>query len=283
VRSADVYQAVADKCSEKISRLAAKGDDMAKIWIGKIDRKVAKRNVMTTPYGAKLYGMKEQLLQEINERDDKLGYRYLGDDIEGDNFKACTYLANIMTDAIGETVIAAKKAMGWLQQVATISTKANIPIEWTTPIGFTPFQEYQTQELTRVSTFWGGVRVRLGLVKNTGKLDRRKQASGISPNFVHSCDASHLMMTVLRCLDKGLTDFSLIHDSYGTHACDVDILAHELREAFIQQYTEHDVLEEFREAIIKKLPQDLAEEIPPVPNKGKLDLNAVRDSLYFFA
>ncbi|WP_157510997.1 DNA-directed RNA polymerase [Frateuria sp. Soil773] len=35
------------------------------------------------------------------------------------------------------------------------------------------------------------------------KLDSRRQALGISPNFAHSCDASHMMLSVCTALDKG--------------------------------------------------------------------------------
>ena len=91
------------------------------------------------------------------------------------------------------------------------------------------------------------------------------------------------MTTVNRLAAKGLTSFAMIHDSYGTHAADVDLLHTELREAFISIYTEHDVLEEFRSQVVAALPEELKEKVPPVPSRGTLDLSLVRDSKYFFA
>ncbi|CAD5189966.1 unnamed protein product [Musa acuminata subsp. malaccensis] len=41
------------------------------------------------------------------------------------------------------------------------------------------------------------------------------------PNFVHSLDGSHMMMTAVACKRAGL-NFAGVHDSYWTHACDVD-------------------------------------------------------------
>jgi DNA-directed RNA polymerase len=33
-----------------------------------------------------------------------------------------------------------------------------------------------------------------------------------------------------------VTHFAMIHDSYGTHACDTDVLGQALRESFVEQY-----------------------------------------------
>jgi DNA-directed RNA polymerase len=96
-------------------------------------------------------------------------------------------------------------------------------------------------------------------------------------------DASHLQLTVNKCLNEGIADFAFIHDSYATHAANTDQLAYLLREAFIEQYGQYDVLENFYKEILQQLPPELALEIPPVPPKGKLDLEAVRKSKYFFA
>lgn len=41
------------------------------------------------------------------------------------------------------------------------------------------------------------------------------------PNFVHSLDSTHMMLTSLYCRKRGIT-FAAIHDCYWTHACDVD-------------------------------------------------------------
>jgi DNA-directed RNA polymerase len=167
-----------------------------------------------------------------------------------------------------------------LQEVAKISAKAGVPITWTTPIGFMPRQEYLEQKSVRVESFFGGIRIRLTLAEDVpDKLDKRKQKDGIAPNFVHSMDASHLMLTVNKCKEAGITNFSMIHDSYGTHACDTEKLSELLREAFIEQY-QQPVLDNFREEVQQRV---LEEELPEVPKKGDLDLSLVRQSRYFFA
>jgi len=121
------------------------------------------------------------------------------------------------------------------------------------------------------------------VVNITGtKLDRRRQTLGISPNFVHSCDASHMMLTTCIAQENGVADFAMIHDSFGTHAGNTETLSAALRMAFVEQYR-GDVLGNFRQELIDQLPPEVAAELPELPDTGSLDLNAVLESAYFFA
>lgn len=56
-----------------------------------------------------------------------------------------------------------------------------------------------------------------------------------------------MMMTALACRDAGLT-YTAVHDSYWTHACDVDQMAALLREQFIELYS-LPLLEDFRTSL----------------------------------
>ena len=107
------------------------------------------------------------------------------------------------------------------------------------------------------------------------KMDKSRQANGIAPNFVHSMDAAHLMKTIIKAKDKhDIEDFSVVHDSFGTHACDIEQLGMILRETFIEIYSE-DVLGKFREE------QNC--ELPALPEYGELDITEVMDSEFFFS
>jgi DNA-directed RNA polymerase len=70
----------------------------------------------------------------------------------------------------------------------------------------------------------------------SNEVHERDQALGILPNFIHSMDGAHLVKTVQLALSRGVTDFSVIHDSYGTHAADMPLLAACIREAFVDMY-----------------------------------------------
>src|SRR5690606_2015988 len=129
-----------------------------------------------------------------------------------------------------EVVIAARAAMDWLKEASKVASSAGMPVTWTTPAGFPVLQEYREETGVRVTAHIGGRQCNL-IVNIAGtKLDRRRQTLGISPNFVHSCDASHMMLTTCLAAANGITSFAMIHDSYGTHAGNTGILAAALRQ-----------------------------------------------------
>jgi DNA-directed RNA polymerase len=68
------------------------------------------------------------------------------------------------------------------------------------------------------------------------KINMRKQRTAFPPNFVHSLDSTHLLMTAREFISRGRT-FAGVHDSYWTHAADVEELGVVLREQFIKLYS----------------------------------------------
>ena len=252
--------------------------ELANLWYGKVDRSVTKRNCMTKCYGATLRGYEDQL-QQVVAKKDKPGQPF----IDGDVFLACKYLAQVNDKAIGSVVVKAQEAMDWLQALARIVSKAQEVVKWTTPVGLKVVQDYRKSKTKQISTFFGKTRIRLGLRNDTDKVDSVGAANGLSPNFVHSFDAAHLMLTVLRCYDAyGLISFGLIHDSFGVHACDVDTLHGAIRDTFVEMYSTNR-LQAFYHEVCSYLPSEVANQIPPPPQQGNLDLNEVRRSAYFFS
>jgi DNA-directed RNA polymerase len=61
-----------------------------------------------------------------------------------------------------------------------------------------------------------------------------------------------MLMTALDCTARGLT-FAAVHDSYWTHACDVDVMNDALREQFIKLY-EMPLLEQLRDSFCLRFP-----------------------------
>jgi DNA-directed RNA polymerase len=276
---ADIYQRVADVASKQVEKDAARGEVNATYWLGKVTRKIAKRPTMTLPYGSGRYGFRDQLREEL----DKLRLDNNKPYIEGDEFLCSLYMANVLYDSLGQVVVAARQAMDWLQEVSQVAAKENLPLWWTTPAGLRVMQDYKETVGMRITCFLSGKRVDMTLQVDSTKLDTRKQAQGIAPNFVHSLDAAHLMRTVVKCLDAGITSFAMVHDSYGTHAGNAGALRDMLREAFVEQYGNRSVLEDFRRQLAEQLTPELAAKLPPVPPMGTLDLTAVTRSEYFFA
>lgn len=281
-KPADIYSAVAREAEALIERDAARVDgemfgkynvtraSIAREWVGKMTRKLAKRNTMTVPYGVTQSGMRTQLFDELSGVDMAL------------RLASAAYLAECNFEAIGRVVIAARSAMDWLREAAKVAASSRIPVQWVTPTGFLVLQDYRDQVGNEVDFAVMGKRYRLLLTTDGDSLNARKQALGISPNYVHSLDAAHLMRTVLLSSDLGITDFAMIHDSYGCHAAQAGVLRDCLREAFVQQYSGN-VLEDFRNQLLEDLPPEVAKELPPLPPMGDLDISQVRESDYFFA
>jgi len=276
----DIYTEVAKTVE---NRIASSEDDEAEVWRGKVTRKIVKRPVMTYCYASTRYGMQKMIQAELDKLDADLTTSGKSPYLEGEsNYDASMWLSHIVYEVIGEVVVAAQRVMDWLREVARITASVGLPVRWTTPQGFPVLQEYKHFTSNRTNVFWHGNRIRLMVFSEGTKINKRTQANGIAPNWVHSLDAAHLMATVNGCARAGVTDISVVHDSFGVHAADVPVLEDVLRETFIEQYR-GDVLKDFRDEIAEQLPPELVDALPPVPEKGNLDLEKVRDSSFIFS
>lgn len=148
-------------------------------------------------------------------------------------------------------------------------------MSWITPLGLPISQPYRTDSRYQVKTVLQTVV--LSVDSEFLPISIRKQKSAFPPNFVHSLDATHMAMTSLKMKMNGLT-FAAVHDSYWTHAADVDIMRQLLRESFVELY-KLPILEDLRDSVKLRFP-DI--ELPEVPKEGELDIMEVLDSEYFF-
>ncbi len=276
-----VWKEYEDKETGETKRILVESEgSIARKWLAYgITRKVTKRPVMTLAYGASEFGFREQVFTDtVQPWKQSAGEAF---PFEGTGFGAASFLGKLIWDCVGEVVVAARGAMDWLQEVAKIAAKEGLPVIWNTPAGLKVMQEYTSSEQKRLDLTFQKVRLQLAIDTSTTKIDKRKQGSGISPNWVHSMDAAHMQLTVSRCHDEGIRSFSLIHDSYGTHAGNAWAMAKFLREEFVRMYGDHDVLAEFGREIAEMLPEGA--KLPPLPRKGTLDLSQVLESPFFFA
>ena len=281
-KPSDIYQIVADGVASEVHEDAKNGHESAKIWEGKVTRSVVKRNVMTVSYGATKYGMLEQLKEDLHKATDGKLKEFLELDADDSAFPHLRYLSELINKHIGETVQAAPTVMTWLQSIAHEVAKNQLPVRWTTPAGLPVLQAYYKTKTHRLDTTFGNFRIQVSLNKDQKQQDTRKSALGISPNYVHSLDASHLMDTVDRLLDEGVTGFAMVHDSYGTHPCDVMTMARVLRESFVDMYSV-DRLALFKQEIEAQLPEDMKENLPNNLVRNNFDLELVKSAGYFFA
>jgi len=295
-KPSDVYGEVAAVVLPLVEADLASDDEevrkIAQAWMDAgITRSVVKRPVMTLPYGATKSGFESQLKDFTKKEDAKLQAKcratgveykaYLG---EVTPHVAATYMAEKTAVAITKVVVKAAEAMDVLKKVAEVVTDACAPIEWTAPSGFKVLQLYKKRTTKRIRTLFGGIRVRVTLKEDdpSGSLNRAKACNAIAPNIIHSFDASHLVKTVRMCTDAGINSFAMVHDSYGTHACDIPVMNRLLREAFVNMYKTN-LIADFIKEVSEYVPFDVAAELPEAPERGSLDIRQVLESVYFFA
>lgn len=308
-RPSDIYKIVADKVQEAVDNLLITGTEdkveaftdedtgeiterlvygtktMAKWWNNMgITRKVTKRSVMCLPYGSKEYGFADQLLEDIiMPYVDKHGEAAF----PAPN-SAARFMAKLIWEALSTTVVAAVGAMNWLQKAASAIVAEGMPVHWVTPVGFPVWQEYRKMTLKRVDTvICGSIRLTMQVAqeeseKKINPLDPHKNVNGISPNFVHSMDASHLMLTALAAGEQGVSHFAMIHDSFGTCPGNAGVMFKVVRETMVKTYSENDVIAGFYEGFVNLLSEKAQEKIPDLPPKGNLKLESILESQYCF-
>lgn len=304
----DFANGTANSLSNKINEKSGEFRDVVELgtktlaagWLAYgVTRGETKRSVMTLPYGSKEYGFSDQLLEDIIrpavDRGDGAMFTH------PDQFSR--YLAKHIWESVSVVVVAAVEAMEWLQKAAKLlasevkekKTKANpnpevlkpcMAVHWVTPDGFPVWQEYFKPEKRRIDLmFLGTHRMEATVnVRDSKEMDPRKMESGVSPNFVHSQDGSHLRKTVVKANEAyGVTFFALIHDSFGTIPAKAGAMFRAVRETMVETYENNDVLADFRDQFMEQLHESQLEKMPEIPKAGTLDLRLILESDFAFA
>lgn len=178
-------------------------------------------------------------------------------------------------DVIGDLFTGAKETMNWLSACARLIAARGHPVSWISPIGVPAIQPYRRKKQATIVTLLQTVTVTDD--SDDLPIHKQRQVSAFPPNYVHSLDSSHMLLTALEMDRRGLT-FSAVHDSFWTHACDIDEMNEALRDVFVDLYTQP-LLETLKKTWELRYP-DI--EFPDLPERGDLDLNEVKAAPYFF-
>ncbi|KAI9461958.1 DNA/RNA polymerase [Lactarius psammicola] len=271
-RPSDVYTYVANMVEKRMRKDLERdpGNKFAKMLLGKIARKVVKQTVMTTVYGVTFVGAREQIERQLKDR---------GDVPLEECYLAAAYLAKQVLQCIGDLFQGANDIMNWLTACARIISKS-VPgdrvleameldqvsrykktkgittrlrkeqmsaVVWTTPLGLPIVQPYRKVKRKQIMTSLQSVYI--SDPNAPAEVNSQKQASAFPPNFIHSLDATHMLLTALECRTQGLT-FASVHDSYWTHASSIDQMSTVIRDTFIALHSSDvlgRLLSEFRE------------------------------------
>ena len=149
-------------------------------------------------------------------------------------------------------------------------------ITWTTPSGFpVTYTNFRMDSFKERGTIDGKQ------IKHVAQLptkipDMRGFMCGISPNMIHSLDASHMAGVI----DQWNGDFGAVHDSFATHASDVDTLLDKTKHVFVEMYNVTNFYDYIESQVLtqKKDCFDVEQ-----PRKGDLDIMGIYESDYFFA
>uniref|UniRef100_A0A803VEN1 DNA-directed RNA polymerase n=1 Tax=Ficedula albicollis TaxID=59894 RepID=A0A803VEN1_FICAL len=251
----DVYSAVAQQVEEFRRKDAERGLKIAQVLQGFISRKVVKQTVMTVVYGVTRYGGRLQIEKRLKEIDE--------------------FPEN------------------WLTESAKLIAQSGRTVEWVVSLGLPIMQPYYRSRSTVLNC--GMQRLSVKNSNSSQKPDTVKQKNAFPPNFIHSLDSTHMMLTALHCLRKGLT-FVSVHDCYWTHALTVDVMNQVCRQQFVALHSEK-ILQDLSEFMLEKYcsssssstepiahwQKRLMEQLSNVPRTGEFNLKQVMDSTYFFS
>ena len=275
-RPADIYTGVAEKVKEEIEEDAAMGGAVAKVLDGKITRKVVKQTVMTNVYGVTYAGAREQVRKQLEELmpdmvdTPEMNFRILSSYVAKKIFKALSYMfegahhiqhwlaecanriSTTLTPEQIEQIEAARQKKP--EPAGSRSRKVKNPKEmeygqfkspviWTTPLKMPVVQPYRVGKPEKIAT--GLQYISISRSSLYDPISKRRQLQGFPPNFIHSLDATHMLLSALQCQEAGIT-FAAVHDSFWTHACEVPTLGNVLRSAFVRMHSE-DIMGRLRE------------------------------------
>ena len=239
---------------------------------GKINRSFVKSPVMTESYGSGTKAKARAILEDLE------GTNLLIKIEDSQRFMVAQAITKLFEKALKSVSRSPSRYKEWMKSYAKEMTQES-SIRWKTPLGLEVEQvEYKSK--TAKVPIGGGFSRKVTFKIFTDERDNQKHIQGFSPNFIHSLDASHLMMTINELKREGINDIVTVHDSFATHANDVGLISKVLRESFVALH-QSEILEEFR-AYVKERFKVEGKEVPYVDKNG-FNLEKVLESEYFFA
>ncbi|OCU00680.1 hypothetical protein XELAEV_18006459mg [Xenopus laevis] len=282
----DVYSGVAQQVEEFCKRDAQRGVKIAQILDGFIGRKVVKQTVMTVVYGVTRYGGRLQIEKRLREMDN-FPKEYV--------WEASHYLVQQVFSSLKEMFSGTREIQLWLTESARMISKSGNTVEWQTPLGLPIIQPYHRAKPVLFHSNLQVVNLQSSHDVNE-RPDTMKQKNAFPPNFIHSLDSTHMMLTALHCYSHGLT-FVSVHDCFWTHPDTVDVMNKVCREQFVALHSQP-ILQNLSQFLLQKYCHTLSSnskaKMSPenlrmvlhfsnVPETGDFDLRQVIDSTYFFS
>ena len=148
--------------------------------------------------------------------------------------------------------------MEYFKEMVMLLNKLKLPIQWITPYGVLITQKYATFTKYDITSSMSGKRKKITLSKykldndNKEIINEIKQVNSFIPNFIHSMDASNIVILVKKVTELNLNlNIITIHDCFGIHANQAELLSYLVKESFISIYGKKDCINKFHSIIYK--------------------------------
>lgn len=294
-RPGDFYQSAVDKM--RIDVVSPKYDFIIEYFVSNhINRKSIKTSIISAGYGA-----------HYDKRARKIS-RYLYDcvpkqkrpegspppapsnqiDEEGKNTAylfAAEKIEIMLNSVIRKLCPSFVKVRSWLNKTCELITEKNQCISWTNPADLFVQNYYYDFPLFEVRLFLGKKSTQFLFADfNATKgltVDEDGIGRAIAPNFIHSLDSAHAAHIITTFAHQQPSDGNIpiasVHDSFATYATHIDELQKVIRETFVQIHSQNQL-----EILKSQVEQRFGIQAPPLPPMGKLDINSVLASKFFF-
>jgi DNA-directed RNA polymerase len=282
----DIYSTVLAKVLDQL-RTDATGHEDPKVqahaesWLQlSPDRSLTKPVVMTLPYSATRRAVLQYCQDWALERSMDL-YGKDGWCFKRGALAAMHYMATILYRETSVIIGPAKRAMAWFRRVGKVAGDNDIDLHWRSPAGLYVHQKYMDYRRTEIRLHHlSSVSMKLVGSYVPKGLNPMRMGNGLSPNVIHSLDASHMAFTTIDAFAHGVRNLGGIHDCFACTPAEMDQVRDSVRNSFAAMYSD-DWFTVIADELLQQLPAELHRQLPERPMLGQLDVNTVRSANYF--
>lgn len=271
----DIYQELVEPINNAINKYGLTHPEYKSLSNLYFKRDELKRPIMTQNYNVSIFGMKQQLFELLNVKNNEIKpqnefyvnnvtqilkpypqkEKIIGHSKEGKeillNHKDLIKISMIIKEVIFIKYPVLKEIYNYFLIIANIMERLHLPVQWLTPTGAVITQEYKKRTKSKVRIFLHKKAKVNVILKISDKTDHRKQKDGIIPNVIHSLDSSHIINLINDLPSNFGAPILTVHDCFGTHPNLLDVLDFRLKEEFISIYIENNFLKTFHKRFLQ--------------------------------
>ena len=303
----DVYSCLIEPIKKEVNKLAKDNKEYYNLSLLNINRQLIKRGIMTITYGVSVYGITKQLISEQFVKVDLKNNHYIYTPIDSSSaknlrltYKDIRQLGKIIYESLFKLHDSLKDIMIYFNDMVDLLNQLELPVSWITPSGLNISQKYIKFTKYDISSTFAGKRHKMTLrkpyvcKKGNTIINLNKQKNSFIPNFIHSMDASHVLLLLKKIKTKFKFECITIHDCFGVHANNTELLSALVKESFISIYADKNCINQFHNHVwnnISAVYEVRGNKIykdkyiyyfPEKPKLGKMNIkNQLKKSNYF--